>query len=40
MRPLADGKHLELHVVADADHFFQDLFADEVADAAAKFLRP
>jgi len=33
VRPLADGKRLRLVVVEDANHFFLDLFAEDVADA-------
>lgn len=37
-RPLADGKRLQLKVIEGADHFFRDLYADEVAEAVGAFL--
>jgi pimeloyl-ACP methyl ester carboxylesterase len=33
VQPLADGQHVSLTQVAGADHFFRDLYVDEVADA-------
>ncbi len=33
------GPDLRLHVVLGSDHFFRDLFADEVADVALTFLK-
>lgn len=35
---LADGKRLQLKVIEGADHFFRDLYADEVAEAVGAFL--
>ncbi len=40
VRPLADGRRIRLVVVEDADHFFLDLFAEDVADAVSEFLAP
>jgi DNA repair exonuclease SbcCD ATPase subunit len=36
--PLADGKHVALAVVDGADHFFRDLYADELASKLVEFL--
>jgi len=38
--PMADGKHLHFGVVDDADHFFLDLYAEDVADHMEEFLSP
>lgn len=38
--PMADGKRLSFGVVADADHFFLDLYAEDVADLIEEFLSP
>jgi pimeloyl-ACP methyl ester carboxylesterase len=38
VRPLADGRRVRLAVIDAADHFFRDLFADEMADAVAAFV--
>jgi pimeloyl-ACP methyl ester carboxylesterase len=38
--PMADGKHLVFGVVGDADHFFLDLYAEDVADFMEEFLSP
>jgi pimeloyl-ACP methyl ester carboxylesterase len=40
IKPLADGKRLRLAVVEDADHFFLDLLAEDVADAIEALLAP
>lgn len=40
MKPLADGKKLHFGVVDDADHFFLDLYAEDVADFIEEFLSP
>lgn len=37
VRPLADGKKVTLKVVDEADHYFLDFFAEDVADAVAAF---
>lgn len=37
-RPLADAGTIELAVVDGADHFFRDLYAEDVADAIAAFI--
>jgi len=34
--PLADGDKVELLVVDGADHFFRDLYAEEIADVVAE----
>jgi alpha/beta superfamily hydrolase len=38
LEPLADGQRLTLVAVEGADHFFRDLYAEEVADAMEQFL--
>lgn len=38
MRPLSDGQRVQLTVIEGADHFFRDLYAEEVADAAVAFI--
>jgi pimeloyl-ACP methyl ester carboxylesterase len=38
VQPLADGKRVQLKVVDGADHFFRDLYADDVADAVKALL--
>jgi len=40
IRPMADGKRIRLAVVQDADHFFLDLFAEDVVDSIEAFLAP
>lgn len=39
LAPKVDGKHLQMKVVENADHFFRDLYADEAVDAIDLFLR-
>ncbi len=39
VKPMADGKKLRLAVVDGADHFFLDLFAEDVADQVEKMLK-
>jgi len=38
VQPLADGKRVTLTVVDGADHFFRDLYAEELADAVQALL--
>lgn len=38
MQPLADGAGVQLKVVDGADHFFRDLYAEDVADAVQAML--
>lgn len=38
-KPFADDKRVQLKVVEGADHFFLDLYADDVADSVAKFIQ-
>jgi len=38
VQPLADGQRVKLTVIDGADHFFRDLYADEVADAVQTLL--
>ncbi len=40
VQPLTDKEHVRLVVVDGADHFFLDLFAEDVADAIEEFLDP
>lgn len=37
--PLADGKRVQMKVIAGADHFFRDLFADDAVEAIDAFLK-
>ena len=36
--PLADGERVQLVVIDGADHFFRDLYAEEIADAVGELL--
>jgi pimeloyl-ACP methyl ester carboxylesterase len=38
VQPLADGQRVQLKVVDGADHFFRDLYAEDVADAIRAML--
>jgi pimeloyl-ACP methyl ester carboxylesterase len=38
VQPLADGQRVKLTVVDGADHFFRDLYAEEIADAVQALL--
>ncbi len=38
MQPIADGKRVTLTVIDGADHFFRDLYAEEVVDNAVSFI--
>ena len=38
VEPLADGQRVQLKVIDGADHFFRDLYAEDVADAAQAAL--
>lgn len=38
MQPLANGERVTLNVIDGADHFFRDLYAEEVADGAVGFI--
>jgi len=38
MAKAADGKRIKAHTVEGADHFFMDLYTDEVVEETAKFL--
>jgi pimeloyl-ACP methyl ester carboxylesterase len=38
VQPLADGKRVTLTVLDGADHFFRDLYAEEIADAVQVLL--
>ena len=40
IKPMVDGKRLQFGLVGDADHFFLDLYAEDVADFIEKFLSP
>jgi len=39
VRPLADGKKIQLRVVEDASHLFNDFFIEDAADLVAEFLK-
>ncbi|MBF0248280.1 MAG: alpha/beta hydrolase [Alphaproteobacteria bacterium] len=39
VKPLADAGKAQLVVIDGADHFFKDLYAEDVADAIAEFLQ-
>ncbi|MBM10136.1 MAG: alpha/beta hydrolase [Magnetovibrio sp.] len=38
VKPIADGKHISFKVIDDADHFFLDLFAEDVVDFIDQFV--
>ncbi|MCW8915914.1 MAG: alpha/beta hydrolase [Magnetovibrio sp.] len=38
VEPMADGEKLQLAVIDEADHFFLDFFAEDVADAIVEFI--
>lgn len=38
VEPLAESDSVDLEVIADADHFFRDLFAEDLADIAVEFI--
>jgi pimeloyl-ACP methyl ester carboxylesterase len=38
VRPLADNRHVSLVVIDGADHFFRDLYSEEIADVIAEKL--
>jgi pimeloyl-ACP methyl ester carboxylesterase len=38
VRPLADDRHVSLVVIDGADHFFRDLYSEEIADVVAEKL--
>jgi pimeloyl-ACP methyl ester carboxylesterase len=38
IEPLADGERVQLLVVDGADHFFRDLYSEDIADAVAELL--
>lgn len=39
VQPVADGARVRLEVIDGADHFFRDLYADDVADLAVAFIQ-
>ena len=38
MEPVADGERVQLLVMDGADHFFRDLYSEDIADAVAELL--
>lgn len=38
VKPLADGKHIQLQVIDGADHFFRDLYAEEITETMIEFM--
>ena len=38
VQPLADGQHVKLLVLDGADHYFRDLYAEDIADAVQALL--
>lgn len=38
VKPLADGKKIQLMVIDGADHFFRDLYAEDVTEAMLEFM--
>jgi pimeloyl-ACP methyl ester carboxylesterase len=38
MEPLADGERVQLEIIEGADHFFRDLYSEDVADVIAETL--
>lgn len=39
VEPMADGEKLQMVVIDDADHFFLDFFAEDLADSIAEFVQ-
>ncbi len=39
MKPIADGKRIQLNIVAGADHFFRDLYAEDLANVVIPFVK-
>lgn len=39
VEPLADGERVKLVVIDGADHFFRDLYADELVEAVVRLIR-
>ena len=37
MEPVTDGERVKFEVIEDADHFFLDLYAEELADLIEEF---
>ena len=40
IKPIADGQQIIFSMIEDADHFFLDLFAEDVADQIETFMPP
>ena len=40
IKPIADSRKIVLAMIEDADHFFLDLFAEDVADHIEIFISP
>jgi alpha/beta superfamily hydrolase len=40
MESLADGEHIRLEVADGADHFFRDLYSEDIADLIAEEMGP
>lgn len=40
VEPVTDGARIRLEVIEDADHFFLDFYAEDVADLVVEFLIP
>lgn len=38
VEPVADGKRVRLEVIDGADHFFRDLYADEIVEHTKSFV--
>jgi alpha/beta superfamily hydrolase len=38
VEPLADGERIQLLVIDGADHFFRDLYSEDIADTVAELL--
>lgn len=38
VQPLADGKKIQLKVIEDAGHLFNDFYIEDAADLVAEFL--
>ncbi len=38
VKPIADGKHVSFKMIDDADHFFLDLFVEDVVDFIDRFV--
>ncbi|MDH5474013.1 MAG: alpha/beta hydrolase [Gammaproteobacteria bacterium] len=38
MQPLSEKQNIKIHIIEGADHFFRDIYADELVETAIEFL--